>query len=94
MIIVPLIITSIIVGITNINDKATIGRLGRKTFGYYLLTSIIAIITGLVLANLLRPGDSFALEYLLAIPINIVANNAPEEPPTVVIIFIPNCLNI
>ena len=39
MIIVPLIITSIIVGITNINDKATIGRLGRKTFGYYLLTS-------------------------------------------------------
>jgi len=64
MIIIPLIITSIIVGITNINDKATIGRLGRKTFGYYLLTSIIAIITGLALANLLRPGDSFALEYL------------------------------
>ena len=64
MIIVPLIITSIIVGITNINDKATIGRLGRKTFGYYLLTSIIAIITGLVLANLLKPGNSFALEYL------------------------------
>ena len=64
MIIIPLIITSIIVGITNINDKATIGRLGRKTFGYYLLTSIIAIITGLALANLLRPGDTFSLEYL------------------------------
>ena len=64
MIIIPLIITSIIVGITNINDKATIGRLGRKTFGYYLLTSIVAIITGLALANILRPGDSFSLEYL------------------------------
>ena len=64
MIIIPLIITSIIVGITNINDKATIGRLGRKTFGYYLLTSIIAIITGLALANILRPGDTFSLEYL------------------------------
>ena len=64
MIIIPLIITSIIVGITNINDKATIGRLGRKTFGYYLLTSIVAIITGLALANILRPGDTFSLEYL------------------------------
>ena len=63
MIIMPLIITSIIVGVTNARDTATIGRLGRKTFGYYLLTSMVAVITGLLLANLLRPGDSFSLEY-------------------------------
>ena len=34
-----------------------------------------------------------SLEYFLAIPINNVANNAPEDPPTVVIIFIPIFLN-
>ena len=56
MIIVPLIIFSITSGVASLGDSKTLGRMGAKTFGYYFLTSILAIITGLMLTNLIRPG--------------------------------------
>jgi proton glutamate symport protein len=56
MIIIPLILSSLISGVTNIGSGSNLGRLGLKTMGYYLTTSILAIITGLFLVNLLRPG--------------------------------------
>lgn len=59
MIIIPLIITSLITGITNIGSSRNLGRLGAKTLIYYLSTSILAIITGLILVNLIKPGVGF-----------------------------------
>jgi len=56
MIIVPLILTSIISGVTNIGDAHNLGRLGLKTILYYLSTSLMAIVTGLFLVNLIQPG--------------------------------------
>jgi len=56
MVIVPLIFTSIIIGISSIKDRAKIGRLGVKTFLYYISTSLIAILIGLALANTIEPG--------------------------------------
>jgi proton glutamate symport protein len=56
MIIVPLILTSIISGVTNIGGAHSLGRLGLKTISYYLITSLFAIVTGLVLVNLIQPG--------------------------------------
>lgn len=56
MIIVPLIISSIISGVTNIGNAKNLGRLGAKTITYYITTSTIAIITGLALVNIFRPG--------------------------------------
>jgi len=56
MIIVPLILTSIVSGVANIGDARNLGRLGLKTFAYYITTSIFAILTGLILVNLLQPG--------------------------------------
>jgi Na+/H+-dicarboxylate symporter len=56
MIIIPLILSSLITGITNIGSGANLGRLGAKTFGYYIMTSFFAILTGLVLVNLIQPG--------------------------------------
>ena len=56
MIIVPLIFTSIIIGISSIKERSKIGRLGIKTFLYYVGTSLFAIIIGLILANLIQPG--------------------------------------
>lgn len=57
MVIVPLILSSIITGITNIGSGENLGRLGGKTLLYYLSTSILAITTGLFFVNLIRPGD-------------------------------------
>ncbi len=56
MIIVPLILTSIISGVANIGDAHNLGRLGLKTLAYYITTSFFAIITGLVLVNIIQPG--------------------------------------
>ena len=56
MIIVPLIATSIITGIAAVGATGQVGRLGSKTFTYYMSTSFLSILTGLVLVNLLKPG--------------------------------------
>ncbi len=56
MIIVPLIFTSIIIGVSSIKDRSKIGRLGFKTFCYYICTSLVAILIGLFLANTIEPG--------------------------------------
>lgn len=56
MIIIPLIFSSIISGVANIGDAENLGRLGVKTFGYYLTTSTIALLTGLLFVNIFKPG--------------------------------------
>ena len=56
MIIIPLILSSLISGVTNIGSGSNLGRLGMKTMGYYVMTSVFAIVTGLVLVNIIRPG--------------------------------------
>ncbi|HEY4601423.1 MAG TPA: dicarboxylate/amino acid:cation symporter [Cerasibacillus sp.] len=55
-IIVPLILSTIIVGITSTEDVQKLGRLGGKTITYYLLTSLIAISLGLFMGNVFKPG--------------------------------------
>jgi len=56
MLIVPLVLTSIITGVAGLSGSSDLGRLGFKTFFYYVLTSMLAIFTGLMLANLIQPG--------------------------------------
>ncbi len=56
MIIVPLILTSIVSGVTNIGNAQNLGKLGFKTILYYLTTSLFAILVGLTLVNLFQPG--------------------------------------
>lgn len=56
MVIVPLIVASMISGITGIASGKDFGRLSLKTAGYYVGTSLAAILTGLILVNLIKPG--------------------------------------
>jgi proton glutamate symport protein len=56
MIIVPLIVTSVIAGIASLQGVKGFGRLGGKTIGFYLASSLVAVLVGLVLVNLIRPG--------------------------------------
>ena len=56
MVIAPLILSSIISGVANIGNAENLGRLGLKTMSYYLITSLLAILTGLFLVNLIEPG--------------------------------------
>ena len=56
---VPLILVSLISGISNLRDTSKLSRIGGKTFGIYILTTISAIIIALFLANTLQPGEYF-----------------------------------
>ena len=56
MLIVPLVMSSIIVGIAGLGGSDNLGRLGAKTIGFYLCSSLLAILVGLLLVNLLSPG--------------------------------------
>lgn len=56
MLIVPLIVSAIITGISNIGRHQGFGRLGMKTLGYYFFTSLLAILTGLFFVNMIAPG--------------------------------------
>ncbi len=63
MIIVPLIASSIISGVTSIGSPESFGRLSLKTLLYYITTSLMAILTGLVLVNIVRPGVGAELGF-------------------------------
>lgn len=56
MLIVPLIVSSIIVGIAGIGGSQSLGKLGGKTLLYYLSTSLLAILVGLMVVNTVAPG--------------------------------------
>ena len=61
MVIVPLIFTSIVTGVSGIGGGKSLGRLGAKTFLFYLTTSLFAIIIGLTLTNIIQPGHGVNL---------------------------------
>ena len=56
MVAVPLVITSLASGVLGLGGAAHLGRMFSRTLLYYLATSMIAILTGLVAVNLIRPG--------------------------------------
>ncbi|NOY76897.1 MAG: dicarboxylate/amino acid:cation symporter [Calditrichaeota bacterium] len=56
MAIMPLVIFSIISGVVSVGNAAGLGRLTLKTFTYYVISSLLAILTGQILVNLFKPG--------------------------------------
>ncbi len=63
MIIVPLILCSIITGVANVGDGSNLGKLGLKTMGFYVFSTLCAIITGLALVTLIKPGVGAELGF-------------------------------
>ena len=57
MTVVPIVFTSITLGVAGIGDMKTLGRLGGRTFGYFALSTLIAAIIGLTLVNTIKPGS-------------------------------------
>lgn len=56
MTVVPIVFTSISLGVANIGDMKTLGRLGSRTMGYFALSTLIAAVIGLTLVNIIEPG--------------------------------------
>jgi Na+/H+-dicarboxylate symporter len=62
LIAVPLVLVSLIVGMSNLKDISRLSRMGTKTFALFLLTTIMAITIGLLTVNIVNPGLSFSPE--------------------------------
>ena len=56
---IPMILSSLIVGVASLSDLSKLSRIGGKTIGIYLVTTVIAITLGLLLVNILKPGKTF-----------------------------------
>jgi len=61
MIVVLLIFSSLVVGICNIKDPKKLGRIGLRTFGFYIVSTLIAIAVGATLAHLLNQERDYPL---------------------------------
>jgi Na+/H+-dicarboxylate symporter len=59
---VPLILVSLINGISNLKDVSKLSRIGGKTLGIYIFTTVVAICIGLLLANAIQPGNYLSAE--------------------------------
>lgn len=61
MIIGPLVLTTLIVGIGHMGDASTLGRVGAKTMAWFVCASIISLLLGLLMANVLQPGHGIVI---------------------------------
>jgi Na+/H+-dicarboxylate symporter len=67
LVVVPLVASSIIIGTARLGSDGSFGKLGLKTFGYFISTSLLAILVGWALMSLITPGN------LQEIPANLVS---------------------
>jgi Na+/H+-dicarboxylate symporter len=61
MLMVPIIFTTIISGVTSLSDSQKLGRMGIKTFGFYMFTTACAVFIGLLMGGLISPGVGISL---------------------------------
>ena len=58
MVVVPLVFASVTMGVASLGDLRRIGRVGTKTLLIFLATTAVAVVVGLMLVNVIRPGES------------------------------------
>jgi len=93
MLIVPLVVSSIIVGIMGIGSGENLSRLGGKTLSYYAISSFFAIMTGLILVNLTMPGisDGQPLKEVIGltdVPQSVVEKVEGKDSGDIVAVFL------
>jgi Na+/H+-dicarboxylate symporter len=86
MVVIPLVVSSLISGIVGLGDFRKLGRMGGKALVWYVTTSLLAILTGLALVNLFRPGFGTSLP----IPSTSDAPEVPESFWEVILAMVPS----
>ena len=80
MMIVPVVLCSLVVGMTSMGDLKKLGRIGMKTVGFYMVTTAIAIVIGFAVASVIQPGIGMALPGEAAPKV--------KEAPTIMQVFV------
>lgn len=89
MIIVPLVFSSLVMGVCSLGDIKKIGRIGAKTMAYYLGTTAFAIILGIVLALIIQPGVGL---HMSTEGVKAAAKAAPPIMQVIIDIFPTNAM--
>lgn len=96
LVVVPLVSSSIITGISRIGNEGAFGRLGGKMFFFYIGTSLLAILIGLFFVNLIHPGASYVGSSITSQVENLshikdkIGNNGPGTFVQVLISIVPS----
>src|ERR1700758_853203 len=61
MIIAPLVFSTLVVGVAHMGDTKAIGRIGVKAMCWFVCASLVSLLLGLIMVNILRPGDNLNL---------------------------------
>src|SRR5215831_9156683 len=61
MLIGPLVFSTLVVGIAHMGDAASVGRVFAKAIGWFITASLVSLVLGLILANLMQPGHNLGL---------------------------------
>lgn len=70
MIVIPIVVSSLIVGVAGVGDMKSLGKLGGKTLLYFEIITTIAIVVGLLAANIFHPGTGVDRSHLTKTDIN------------------------
>lgn len=76
MIVIPIVFSSLVVGVAGVGDIKKLGRLGGKTIIYFELITTIAIILGVMVANIFHPGSGVNIHELSKVSIKSYVNTA------------------
>ncbi|MEX1383529.1 dicarboxylate/amino acid:cation symporter [Lutibacter sp.] len=83
LIAVPLILASLIKGVSDLKDISKLSKMGGKTIGLYLITTVVAVSIGLLLVNVIKPGDSISEETRLELVENYTNDTAKYKEEAV-----------
>ena len=95
MIIAPVIFLTIVTGIAGLRDLGRVGRIAGKALGYFLLLSTLALVIGLVVANVVRPGAGLNIDPATLDPAKVAEYSAKAHATTItgfVLDIIPDTL--
>ncbi|MDY0969583.1 glutamate/aspartate:proton symporter GltP [Siccibacter turicensis] len=78
MIVVPIVISTLVVGIAGVGDAKQLGRIGAKTIIYFEVITTVAIILGITLANVFQPGSGIDMSQLASVDISKYQHTTEE----------------
>ena len=81
MLVIPMLFSALVIGICGL-DVRHLGRMGARTLGYTVVASLIAVLIGMALTNLIRPGAGLPEELRSLAAANSVTMTIPKPPDT------------
>jgi DAACS family dicarboxylate/amino acid:cation (Na+ or H+) symporter len=92
MLVIPLIVSALALGVAGLGDIGRLGRVGVKTLAYTVAVSTVAVLIGVGLVNLFRPGAGLSVDLARQLPAAPAAATAPAQlsGPDFVVNLVPS----